>query len=321
MADAGHRNAVIVPAELEPIVRDLEDDDVVAHLCTGVRRDQGARISDGALGGAPDMGDIVAFLVRVHPLQVDVVSDRGLQRRSGSHLHNRAYVELPVDAQINYCPKVIKAMAAPLQTSIGNDISVYAIADDPEDDPIEYRWTGTGGRFADPNAAATTYTCEKEGDHWLKVEVSDDGFDFCHRYWKVLITCVRKGGGTGGSGGGGTGGTGGIIVNHCAFYTSLLISPLSVSVGHDIDVATRVHDHEGDDVEVRVSSDCGEVEDPLQTADPGTGEADTTVRCDQVSMCEIVMRVSDDGFDPRGCSGLNAAASSVTQINCQPPEP
>jgi hypothetical protein len=116
--------------------------------------------------------------------------------------------------------------------------------------------------------------------------------------------------------GGGTGGTGGIIVNHCAFYTSLLISPLSVSVGHDIDVATRVHDHEGDDVEVRVSSDCGEVADPLQTADPGTGEADTTVRCDQVTQCEILIQVSDTGFV--GCTGTDRGASSRTQIDCDP---
>jgi hypothetical protein len=225
-----------------------------------------------------------------------------------------------VNAEVNYCPKVIKAMAAPLRTSIGNDISLYAIASDPEDDPIEYRWTGTGGRFADPNAAATTYTCEKEGDHWLTVEVSDDGFDFCHRYWKVLITCVRDGGGTGGTGGGGgtggTGGTGGIIVNYCAFWTSILISPTQQSVSNLIDVATRVHDLDGDDVEVRVSSDCGEVADPLQTADPGTGEADTTVRCDHVTQCEILIHVSDTGFV--GCTGTDRGASSRTQIDCDP---
>ncbi len=75
------------------------------------------------------------------------------------------------------------------------------------------------------------------------------------------------GGQGGASGSGGTAGTGGMPENRCPFYTSVLVSPLSQSVGNLIDVDTRVLDLDGDAVDVLVTSDCGEVADPLQTAD------------------------------------------------------
>ena len=115
-----------------------------------------------------------------------------------------------VNGQVNYCPRIVSGVIKPLQTSVGNDITVYAEAEDLEGDSLEYRWSGAGGTFADPTAKATTYTCLEEGDHWLRVEASDDGFDYCTCYYEALITCVGDGGGTGGDGGsGGIGGAGG----------------------------------------------------------------------------------------------------------------
>ena len=127
----------------------------------------------------------------------------------------------------------------------------------------------------------------------------------------VLSSC-RDCGGCGGSGGGGRT-EGAVVVNLCPFYKSVLVKPLTQSVGHLIDVETEVHDLDGDDVEVSVTSDCGEVVDPLQT-----GDSSTAVRCDEAKLCTITVRVSDDGFNPDGCSGTNDAASSTTPIDCQP---
>ena len=124
------------------------------------------------------------------------------------------------------------------------------------------------------------------------------------------------GGGAGGSGG--VAGTGGIPENRCPFYTSVLVSPLSQSVGNLIDVDTRVLDLDGDPVDVLVTSDCGEVADPLQTADAETGEGSTTVRCDQEGTCAVTVSISDDGFDPEGCDGTNVEATSTTAVDCQP---
>ncbi|MDH4335379.1 MAG: hypothetical protein OEW24_09040 [Chloroflexota bacterium] len=120
-----------------------------------------------------------------------------------------------VNGKFNFCPNLPKVVVSPLQTSIGNQIDVLAQAADIEGDPIAYRWTGTGGSFADPTAPVTTFTCEQLGEQTITITVSDDGFVYCDCSWTVDVTCVdgQGGGGSGGAGGtageGGTGGTAG----------------------------------------------------------------------------------------------------------------
>jgi len=106
-----------------------------------------------------------------------------------------------VDGSLNVCAELIKAVVAPLETSIGNQIDVFAIIADIEGDPIEYRWTGTGGTFADPSAPATTFTCQELGSQTITITASDDGFDYCTCDWTVDVTCVEGDGGSGGAGG------------------------------------------------------------------------------------------------------------------------
>ncbi len=118
-----------------------------------------------------------------------------------------------VNGSFNFCTDLIKVVVAPLQTSVGNDIDVFALAYDTEGDSIAYRWTGTGGTFADPTSRETTYTCQEVGEQTITITVSDDGFDYCTCDHTVDIICV-DGGGTGGTGGsagaGGTAGAGGM---------------------------------------------------------------------------------------------------------------
>ncbi len=117
-----------------------------------------------------------------------------------------------VNGKLNICAELTKAVIAPLQTSVGNVITVRSQAEDAEGDTIEYAWTANSGTFANPSAAATFYTCEETGNHQLSISVTDDGFEYCVDSWTVDVTCV-DGDGTGGTGGsgatGGDGGTGG----------------------------------------------------------------------------------------------------------------
>jgi hypothetical protein len=92
--------------------------------------------------------------------------------------------------KINTCAQIGKVVVSPLQTSNGNDISLSALGTDDDDDPIAYRWTGTGGSIADPNAASTTYTCGEVGEHEVTITVSDDNFAFCTDDLTVPVTCV-----------------------------------------------------------------------------------------------------------------------------------
>lgn len=95
-----------------------------------------------------------------------------------------------VNGGFNICADLVKMTVAPLQTSVGNDIELFAAGDDYEGDAIEYRWEATGGSIADPSAASTVYTCEEVGNHVVRATVSDDGFDYCACSWDVAITCV-----------------------------------------------------------------------------------------------------------------------------------
>jgi len=116
-----------------------------------------------------------------------------------------------VNGSFNFCADLLKVVVAPLQTSVGNQIDVYARAADIEADPIEYLWTGTGGSFANPTSPLTTYTCEEVGDQTITITVSDDGFEYCDCNWTVDIKCVDGSGGGGMGGGmGGAGGQGGM---------------------------------------------------------------------------------------------------------------
>ena len=119
-----------------------------------------------------------------------------------------------VNGTVKICAVLTEVVVAPLQTSIGNVISVGSEAKGEEGDTIEYAWTADSGTFADPSAAAAFYRCEETGNHELTISVTSDQFEHCVDSWSVDITCVDWDGtgGTGGSGatgGGGTGGAGG----------------------------------------------------------------------------------------------------------------
>ena len=97
-----------------------------------------------------------------------------------------------VNGEINVCADlVVVVVVAPLQTSVGENIELSAVAEDAEGDDITYLWETTGGSFADPNAADTVYTCEEVGNYDISVAVSDDDFEYCTSGWTIRVTCVE----------------------------------------------------------------------------------------------------------------------------------
>lgn len=100
-----------------------------------------------------------------------------------------------VNGKFNICSQLTKAVVSPLQTSVGNDISLSAQAFDEEGDAIHYIWTGTGGSIADPSAASTTYTCQDVGDHTVMIMVTDNDVYCRMATWTIPVTCVEGDGG------------------------------------------------------------------------------------------------------------------------------
>ena len=100
-----------------------------------------------------------------------------------------------VNGKFNICTQLTKAVVSPLQTSVGNDISLSAQAFDEEGDAIHYIWTGAGGSIADPSAASTTYTCQDVGDHTVTIMVTDNDVYCRMATWTIPVTCVEGDGG------------------------------------------------------------------------------------------------------------------------------
>ena len=114
--------------------------------------------------------------------------------------------------------------------------------------------------------------------------------------------------------------------NQCAEYRQILVTPTTQSIGNLVDVATEVYDPDGDEVTVGVQAvgACSNVVGNFgSAASCGLGECETvvnTVECTDVGLCQIIVALSDDGFD--SCTGLlpdgsnNNAARRTIDVDC-----
>ncbi len=72
------------------------------------------------------------------------------------------------------CPSITSAVAGPAQTSVGGGVGVAVTATDPDPgDRLSYAWSPSSA-FANPGAAATTFSCPAAGRQKLTVTVSDN---------------------------------------------------------------------------------------------------------------------------------------------------
>lgn len=95
-----------------------------------------------------------------------------------------------VNGEPNFCAELVKVVVSPLQTSIGDQIHLSALALDAEDDPISYLWLGGGGFVEDIFAPTTTFTCRRVGRSSVTVYVSDGSYP-CQDSWTVEVECVH----------------------------------------------------------------------------------------------------------------------------------
>jgi len=75
--------------------------------------------------------------------------------------------------------------------------------------------------------------------------------------------------------------------NVCAYLHKVVVSPLEIGVGYDIDVSAIAKDEEDDDIEYRWSNDLGAFGDPTAQV--------TTYTCGEVGTHEITITITDDG--------------------------
>ena len=93
------------------------------------------------------------------------------------------------NGKFNVCSELTKVIVSPLTTSVGGEIDLSASGEDEEGDDFEFLWTAEGGVVDDSAAAETTFTCLEQGEGFVAVAVSDDGFEVCDHSWKVEVNC------------------------------------------------------------------------------------------------------------------------------------
>lgn len=98
-------------------------------------------------------------------------------------------VGIDVTFQDNICPIINSINVVPQTIAVGQTAQVSVNAQDPELGTLTYDWTSLAGTFADPTAAATTYTCTQPINHNVDILVSD-GDSFCDQSRLLNVTCV-----------------------------------------------------------------------------------------------------------------------------------
>ena len=98
---------------------------------------------------------------------------------------------LVINGRLDRCPRMTAFAAAPLETNVGETVTLTSSAVDDDGTAVTYAWTATGGTFANPAAANTTWTCPAVGSYDLTLVVSD-GQQPCDRTTKVTVVCTAS---------------------------------------------------------------------------------------------------------------------------------
>jgi hypothetical protein len=218
------------------------------------------------------------------------------------------------------CPALIVLKADPLvlpPNVYETDITVRVEKQDPND-PREVRTTlsATSGSFGNVHARETIYTCDRSVAGAVDVCVEGkwvDGVSLrqedgsigssseylsgphirdrpdCSSTRCIKVVCPK---------------------GPCPEWREILVRPTTQSFRNLVDVSTLVSGSSDEGVKVLVESDCGAVTDPAQ---PGTSS--TTVACDILGTCSVIIRVVDERY--AHCNGSSHQANAVIDVFCQ----
>jgi hypothetical protein len=86
---------------------------------------------------------------------------------------HEAPAKVDIDVRVDHPPVITLVVVAPLQTDVGQWISLMATADDADGDEVHFLWTANGGKIDAPKSRETKLTCTRNGLFLLTLTVSD----------------------------------------------------------------------------------------------------------------------------------------------------
>ena len=224
------------------------------------------------------------------------------------------------------CPAQIVLRADPMvlpPNVYETDITVRVEKQDPND-PREVRTTlrAASGSFGDVHARETTYTCDRTVAGAVEICVKGDVADGDE------AMSLQENGSIGSS----SEYLGGPHISDrpdcsstrcikvecpkgpCPVWTEILVHPTTQSLGNPVDVRTTIFGSTDEAVKMKVESDCGVVAEPTKAGSTST----TTVSCDILGSCSVIIRVIDERNAQ--CDGTGHHASAVIPAFCQQDE-
>jgi hypothetical protein len=221
------------------------------------------------------------------------------------------------------CPAQLVLKADPLvlpPNAYETDITVRVEKQDPND-PREVRTTlsATSGGFANVHARETTFACDRriagavdvcvdakwvDGGAFLSLQEGEsigastqylggphirDRPD-CSSTRCIKVVCPK---------------------GPCPAWREILVRPTTQSLGNLVNVRTTIFGSTDEAVKMKVESDCGVVAEPTKAGSTAT----TTVSCDFLGECSVVIRVVDERNAQ--CDGTGHQGSAVIPVFCQ----
>jgi hypothetical protein len=89
-----------------------------------------------------------------------------------------------------HCSLISSLVAAPMTTSVGGEIDLRAVAEG-DGGSVSFAWSAGSGRFSDPTAGATVFTCTSPGTAPITVTVTSGQ---CSDHVTVSVSCVPASG-------------------------------------------------------------------------------------------------------------------------------
>ena len=87
-----------------------------------------------------------------------------------------ASIDLTVVLKINQAPSIATIQKSATYTATNGTVQLTCLASDPNNDPLTYMWTATGGTFNNTTTRATTWTAPNtEGVYTITAKATDDG--------------------------------------------------------------------------------------------------------------------------------------------------
>jgi hypothetical protein len=224
------------------------------------------------------------------------------------------------------CPAQIVLRADPMVLPPNvheTDITVRVEKQDPND-PREVRTTlrAASGSFGDVHARETTYTCNPAIAGGVEIcvrgDVADGGEALSLHEDGSIGSSSEYLGGPHISDRPDCSSTRCIKVEcpkgPCPVWREILVRPTTQSLGNPVNVRATIFGSTDEAVKMKVESDCGVVAEPTKAGSTAT----TTVSCDVLGECSVIIRVIDERNAQ--CDGTGHHASAVIPAFCQQDE-